>query len=73
MRAVEGPLADLRGEPPEELDYPGDGEVLRRLWVATRASLRTVLEHVTVADLAAGELPDPVDGLTTQSGALHRR
>jgi Rrf2 family protein len=73
VRAVEGPLADVRGEPPEDLDYPGDGEVLRRLWIATRASLRSVLEHVTVADLAGGELPDPVDGLTTQSGAWHRR
>ena len=65
VRAVEGPLADVRGEPPEDLDYPGDGEVLRRLWIATRASLRSVLEQVTLADLAAGELPDPVDGLTT--------
>jgi Rrf2 family protein len=73
VRAVEGPLADVRGEPPEDLDYPGDGEVLRRLWIATRASLRSVLEQVTVADLAGGELPDPVDGLTTQSGAWHRR
>jgi Rrf2 family protein len=73
VRAVEGPLADVRGEPPEELEYPGDGEVMRRLWIATRASLRSVLEHVTVADLAEGELPGPVDGLTTQSGAWHRR
>ena len=73
VRAVEGPLADVRGEPPEELDYPGDGEVLRRLWIATRASLRSVLEHVSVADLAKGDLPTTVDELTTQSGAWHRR
>jgi Rrf2 family protein len=73
VRAVEGPLADVRGEPPEELDYPGDGEVLRTLWIATRASLRSVLEHVTLADLAKGELPAPVEALTTPDDAWHRR
>ena len=69
VRAVEGPLADVRGEPPEELDYPGDGEVLRRLWIATRASLRSVLEHVTVADLANGELPGPASTASPRSPA----
>ena len=73
VRAVEGPLADVRGEAPEELDYPGDGEVLRTLWIATRASLRSVLEHVTLADLAKGSLPSPVLTLTDDSGAWHRR
>lgn len=73
VRAVEGPLADVRGEAPESLDYPGGGEVLRTLWIATRASLRSVLEHVTVADLAAGTLPDQVGRLTEQAGAWHRR
>jgi Rrf2 family protein len=73
VRAVEGPLADVRGEPPEALDYPGDGEVLRTLWIATRASLRSVLEHVTLADLAKGTLPGRIDKLTQQSGAWERR
>ena len=73
VRAVEGPLADVRGEPPEELDYPGGGEVLRKLWIATRASLRSVLEHVTVADLATGDLPAASTSSPTQSGAWHRR
>ena len=73
VRAVEGPLADVRGEPPEELTYPGDGEVLRSLWIATRAGLRSVLEHVTLADLAAGALPGHIGALTEQSGAWQRR
>lgn len=73
VRAVEGPLADVRGEPPETLDYPGEAQVLQTLWIATRASLRTVLETVTLADLASGKLPAPVDQLTAQSGAWHRR
>jgi Rrf2 family protein len=73
VRAVEGPLADVRGEAPEELDYPGDGEVLRTLWIATRASLRSVLEQVTLADLATGSLPRTVRSLTDDDGAWHRR
>ena len=73
IRAVEGPLADVRGEAPETLDYPGASEVLRTLWIATRASVRAVLEHVTLADLADGALPDLVVGLTDQAGAWHRR
>jgi Rrf2 family protein len=73
VRAVEGPLADVRGEAPEQLDYPGDSEVLRTLWIATRATLRSVLEHVTLADLATGELPDRFRSLTADSDAWHRR
>ncbi len=73
VRAVEGPLADVRGEPPEDLDYPTDGDVLRALWIATRASLRAVLENVTLADLAKGTLPPAVDALTENPGAWHRR
>lgn len=73
IRAVEGPLADVRGEPPETLDYPGDAQILQNLWIATRASLRSVLENVTLADLAAGTLPTPLETLTTHPGAWHRR
>jgi Rrf2 family protein len=73
IRAVEGPLADVRGEPPEALDYPGGSQVLQTLWIATRASLRTVLERVTLADLASGDLPNLVADLTGADGAWHRR
>jgi Rrf2 family protein len=73
VRAVEGPLADVRGEAPETLDYPPSTDVLRMLWIATRASLRGVLENVTLADLAAGALPKDVEGYTEQSGAWERR
>lgn len=73
VRAVEGPLADVRGEPPETLDYPGEAKVLQTLWIATRASLRSVLEEVTLADLASGHLPQRVDDLTASDGAWLRR
>jgi len=73
IRAVEGPLADVRGEPPEDLAYPGPAAALQQVWVATRANLRAVLEVVTVADIAAGAIPEAVMQLTRQPGAWTRR
>jgi Rrf2 family protein len=60
VRAVEGPLATVRGRRPEDVDYTGAAEQLQRVWIAVRRNLRDVLEEVTVADLAAGRLPDDV-------------
>jgi Rrf2 family protein len=73
IRTVEGPLADVRGGPLEDLDYPGPAESLRAVWVATRASLRAVLEEVTIADVATGHLPDVVHRLTKAADAWVRR
>jgi len=63
IRAVEGPLASVRGGPPEETSYPGASEALPRVWIAVRANLRKVVEHVTVADVASGKLPAAIDRL----------
>ena len=52
IRAVEGPLASVRGGPPEEVDYQGAAEPLQQVWIAVRASLRSVVERVTLADVA---------------------
>lgn len=60
IRATEGPLAAVRGEPPEELEYPESLIVLQQMWVAVRAAVRQVLEGVSVADLARGTLPGPI-------------
>jgi Rrf2 family protein len=60
MRAVEGPLATVRGGPPEESSYPGSASELPRVWIAVRKSLRQVVERVTVADVASGRLPKAV-------------
>lgn len=73
IRAVEGPMAHVRGVPPDELDYPGPAEPLQRVWVALRANLRTVLESVTLADLADGRLPDHVEALAADPDAWARR
>ena len=63
IRAVEGPLASVRGGPPEQSQYSGASESLPRVWIAVRASLRAVVEHVTVADVAGGKLPQDIDKL----------
>jgi Rrf2 family protein len=60
IRAVEGPLANVHEVRPEEIIYRGPAEPLREVWIAVRASLRAVLEQVTVADLANDTLPESV-------------
>ena len=60
MRAVEGPLATVRGGPPEESNYAGSAAELPRVWIAVRKSLRQVVEQVTVADVAKGRLPKAI-------------
>lgn len=69
IRAVEGPLANIRGEWPEAVEYTGAAERLQEVWIAVRASLRAVLETVTLADLVEGTLPAPVEKLTRNPGA----
>lgn len=60
MRAVDGPLAQVHGLLPEHTEYRGRAVHLQELWVAVRASMRSVLDRVTLADLAVGRLPDDV-------------
>lgn len=60
VRAIDGPLASVRGIRPHQLAKDGVEEPLVELWVAVRAALRSVLEEVTVADVAAGKLPSSV-------------
>lgn len=69
IRAVEGPLANVRGEWPEEVRYSGPAELLQSVWIAVRANLRVVLESVTLHDLVVGKLPSPVRKLTEDASA----
>jgi Rrf2 family protein len=69
IRAVEGPIANVRGQRPEQVEYAGPATPLRDVWIAVRASLRSVLETVTVADLAAGRLPDEVAAIAADPEA----
>jgi Rrf2 family protein len=69
IRAIDGPLAGVSGARPETLNFTGASEPLRDVWIAVRAALRGVLESTTVADVAAGELPENVRTLVADSDA----
>jgi Rrf2 family protein len=57
LRAVDGPLAEVRGLRPHETEYQGVAAHLPEVWVAVRASLRQVLDETTLAQVLSGDLP----------------
>ncbi len=67
MRALEGPLAGIRGARPESVVYAGQAASVLDVWLAVRVSMRSVLETVTLASLVQGNLPAHVAEL---AGAL---
>jgi len=69
IRAVDGPLANVRGVRSDELEYDGSAKALEQVWIAVRASLRAVLEQVSLADVARNELPDHVRQLAADPDA----
>ena len=73
IRAVDGPLASVRGEAPEDLDYDGAAEHLQTVWIAVRASLRAVVDELTLADVVAGRLPNNLKRLIDAPDAWSRR
>lgn len=73
FRRLEGPLAEVRNERPEHASYVGSAEHLQHVWVAVRASLRFVLDTVTIADVVSGQLPVSVAGLLDQPEAWSSR
>lgn len=64
IRAIDGPLAEVRGLRPEDTFYEGAAEHLQDVWVAVRSSLRRVLDHVTLDDVLKGHLPRSIEKLT---------
>lgn len=73
IRAVEGPLASVRGQRPEDVVYSGVAEPLQRVWIALRVNIRAVLEQVSIADIATDRLPDFIAELVRDPGAWTRR
>jgi Rrf2 family protein len=73
LRAVDGPLAAVRGVRPEETKYAGAAENLPRLWVAVRAAVRDVVDEVNLTDLVNGRMPAHVRKLTTRPDAWEPR
>jgi Rrf2 family protein len=69
IRVVEGPIANVRGVGPQDVEYGGAAGRLREVWIAVRASLRSVREETTIADLARGELPPAVEALARDPDA----
>lgn len=57
MRIEQGFLAEVHGQRPEDVTYPGAAAALAPVWVAAREAYRRVLEGVTVADVVSGQLP----------------
>ncbi|MFO7251599.1 MAG: Rrf2 family transcriptional regulator [Actinomycetes bacterium] len=69
IRAVDGPLANVRGERPEHVGYTGAAQALQRVWIALRAAERAILEEVTLEHIASGDLPKKVLELTADPAA----
>ena len=72
LRCIDGPLASVRDIGLGDLAYPGPTAALADVWRALRASMRSVLEGTSLADVAAGALPPHVSSLAqdylTQEG-----
>jgi len=73
LRAVDGPLAGVRGRRPEETRYDGVAENLPGLWIAVRAAVRAVVDEVSLAELVSGQMPAHVRELTAQPDAWQPR
>lgn len=73
LRAVDGALADVHGQAPEDVGYAGLAAPLLQVWIAMRSALRDVVEHVSLADLVAGTVPAQVKRFVSAPEAWHRR
>ena len=73
IRAIDGPLAGVGGRRPDQLEFSGSAEPLKEVWIAVRSTLRNLLEEVSLADVAAGELPEHVTALTADPRAWVKR
>lgn len=69
IRVIDGPLAHIRGQRPENLGYAGPARALQEVWIALRAAERQILEAVTVADVVTSKLPDRIRELAADPAA----
>ena len=73
FRAVDGPLAEVRGLRPHETSYDGVAQHLPTVWVALRASMRVVLDGTSLADVLTGDLPPAVRAMAEAPDAWRNR
>ena len=69
IRALDGELANIRGNRPEDLAYTGAAAPLQEVWIALRASERVILEGVTLAHVVSGQMPEQVAALVANPAA----
>ncbi len=69
VRAVEGPLAQVGDVRPDQLEYKGSAEPLVEVWIAVREHIRSILESVSVADIATRNIPLTVRLITADPEA----
>ena len=73
IRAVDGPLAEVRGLRPDEMNYTGLAEHLPGLWIAVRAALRKVLDETSLQQLLTGKMPTHVRKMIEDPSSWTRR
>lgn len=73
IRAIDGPLAAVRGERPESVDYTGHAKHLKKVWIAVRSSLRDILEDVSLAQVLSGNFSGRIAKSLSDPDAWIRR
>jgi Rrf2 family protein len=73
LRCIDGPLASVRDIGLGDLPYSGPTAALTDVWRALRASMRSVLEQTSLADVVAGALPEHVGRLADDYRAQETR
>ena len=73
FRAVDGPLAEVRGLRPHETSYEGVAQHLPTVWVAVRGALREVLDGTSLAAVLSGDLPASVRAIAQAPDAWRNR
>ena len=73
LRCIDGPLASVRDIGMGDLPYSGPTAALTDVWRALRASMRSVLEETTLADVASGDLPAHVAEFATDYRTQERQ
>lgn len=54
LRVIDGPLANIRGLRPDEVNYTEGLEHVQELWIAARSAVRSVFDEVTFDQLVSG-------------------
>lgn len=73
LRCIDGPLASVRDIGLGDLPYSGPTAALTDVWRALRASMRSVLEQTSLAEVASGTLPKHVGRLADDYRAQEER